>query len=107
MRGDQKIIRPSQAWMAWRNTVRRWWLELPAVERRNRVPASVEVNCAALFYRDARRGDAAGYYQGLADVLQELEIVPNDGQIVQWDGSRLYVDRADPRVELTITRLAG
>ena len=60
-------------------------------------------NCAAVFYRDANRGDAVGYYQGLADALEAAGVISNDKYITQWDDSRLRVDRANPRVELTLT----
>ena len=104
MVGTKKVLRPSPYWMAWRDGVKKWWLELPAVARRQRITdTTLTINCTAFFYRDARRGDAVGYYQGLADVLQELEIIPDDKQIVSWDGSRLFVDSARPRVELWLT----
>lgn len=60
------------------------------------------LNCRAHFYRDANRGDAVGYYQGLADLLEKRGIVFNDSQIVSWDGSRLFVDKDQPRVEVTL-----
>jgi hypothetical protein len=54
-------------------------------------------NCAAIFYRDANRGDAVGYYQGLADVLEKAQVVTNDKYITQWDGSRMLIDREPAR----------
>lgn len=64
------------------------------------------VNCRALIYRDANRGDAVGYYQALADALEEAGIVENDRLIVSWDGSRLLKDAANPRIEVTLTAVA-
>ena len=61
-----------------------------------------QVNCAAVFYRDAERGDLVGYQQALADALEEAGIVENDKLIVSWDGSRLAKDRHDPRIEVTL-----
>jgi len=69
------------------------------------IPIAMPVNAAALFYRDALTGDAVGYYQGLADALEEAGILIDDKFIVQWDGSRLLKDRENPRIELTITTL--
>lgn len=60
-------------------------------------------NVAAIFYRDARTGDAVGYYQALADALEAAGVVSNDRWIVSWDGSRLALDRTQPRVEVLIT----
>lgn len=61
------------------------------------------VNCAAIFYRDRAAGDSHGFYQGLADVLQEADVVADDKWIVSWDGSRLDKDAAQPRVELVLS----
>jgi len=92
---------PSEAWCKWREDV------LPRLmqwARQNKhAPIARPVNCAALFYRDALRGDACGYYQGLGDVLQEAGIVADDKWIVSWDGSRLRKDADDPRVEFVLT----
>ena len=62
-------------------------------------------NCAALFYRDADRGDAIGYLTGLADVLEYLGVVSNDRLLARWDGSEMLVDRKNPRVEITLTAI--
>lgn len=64
-------------------------------------------NCAAVFYRDADRGDMIGFAQGLADFLEQRNIISNDKWIRSWDGSRLDIDRARPRVELTIEEKAA
>jgi hypothetical protein len=65
------------------------------------------LNCAAIFYRDADRGDAVGYYQGLADALEAAGVVADDKWIKQWDGSRLAKDASRPRIEVTLTALDG
>jgi hypothetical protein len=66
-------------------------------------------NCAALIYRHADVGDAVGFYQGIADLLELRRVVTNDRQIRQWDGSRLLVARdredATPCVVLALTPL--
>jgi glycine/D-amino acid oxidase-like deaminating enzyme len=67
-------------------------------------PIAYPVNCRAIFYRDANRGDAVGYYQGLADVLEKAGVVINDVCITTWDGSRLRKDAANPRVEVELTK---
>lgn len=63
------------------------------------------LNCAAIFYRDAKRGDAVGYYQGLADSLEAAGIVSDDKWITQWDGSRLAKDAKRSRIEVTLTAI--
>jgi len=63
------------------------------------------LNCEATFYRDADRGDAVGYYQGLADALEAAGVVADDKWIKQWDGSRLAKDAGRPRIEVTLTAI--
>ena len=64
------------------------------------VPLCDPMNCRAIFYRDALRGDAVGFYQGLADLLEARGIITDDRHLVSWDGSRLEKDSQNPRVEL-------
>lgn len=63
------------------------------------------LNCEALIYRHADVGDPVGFYQAIADLLEHKRVLANDRQIRQWDGTRCLVDRAQPRVELTLTAL--
>lgn len=63
------------------------------------------VNARARIYRAANTGDAVGYYQAIADVLESAGVVENDRLIVAWDGSRLLIDRHLPRVEITLEPL--
>lgn len=67
------------------------------------LPIRENVNVRALFFREKNIGDAVGFYQALADALQEGGIVANDRQIVSWDGSRLLKDTERPRIIVTIT----
>jgi Holliday junction resolvase RusA-like endonuclease len=100
-RGQHHIILPSEAWETWRDMALPWLRREMA--RLRLAPMAHPVNCLALFYRDANRGDAVGYYQGLADVLEKAGVVVNDKWIVSWDGSRLMKDASRPRVELELT----
>ncbi len=74
-----------------------------------KLPITGPVSIEATFYRDALRGDAAGYYQALADLIQEphgkrggLGIILDDKQIQHWDGTRLDKDKGNPRIEVTV-----
>src|SRR5579884_4017709 len=93
--GKRWRVLPSEAFETWQSSavpqLRIFWTCKPPIER--------PVNVAAVFYRDASRGDAVGYYQSLADILQTAGVVEDDKWIVSWDGSRLDKDAANPRVE--------
>ncbi|SRR5258706_359776 len=103
-RRGRGIVLPSKAWTAWTKSAKievdvgvqvPCWQPIALMQ-----PVHSKVNCRAFFYREADRGDAVGYYQGLADLLQKRTVVVNDRQIISWDGSRLLKDAARPRVEL-------
>lgn len=85
------------------------------------LPITGPVAVKALFYRSGDYGDALGYEQALADVLQDekwskakpgkapkkirdgLGIILDDKQIRWWDGTRLLI--GEPRIEVEITIL--
>jgi hypothetical protein len=105
--GSRKKILPSKAFEKWNADAQVYLINV----RRGIFPEAVwtaikvPVNCRALFYREARCGDAVGYYQALADALQEGRIVQNDVLIESWDGSRILRDTKNPRIEVTLTEL--
>ena len=102
-RGRVRVL-PSKAWTNWVKTA-------PILRGINRDEPVIQVfsvadkpyNVCATFYRDARRGDAVGFYQGLADLLEKRGVISDDKFFVSWDGSRLEIDRENPRVEITLT----
>lgn len=105
--GARHRVLPSKAWETWRDACYAHTLQRLVRSRRieSQHAIAYPVNVAAVFYRDAARGDAVGYYQGLADVLEYCGIVDDDKWIVAWDGSRLLVDRTNPRVEVEVRRV--
>ena len=109
-RGARKLHVSSDAYQEWNASaqmqlarVRAQYKGFLAPSGRKMLPWDFAVNVAALFYRHADVGDAVGFYQALADTLQEGRILVNDKQIVSWDGSRMLKDATNPRVEVTIT----
>lgn len=95
---------PSAAYLQWNDTAQYWLARFRSMRDacNVRIPIAFPVNAAAVFYREALVGDAVGFYQGLADALQEGGILADDKWIVSWDGSRLRKDAERPRVEVTI-----
>jgi len=101
IKGRPRVL-PSKAWVDWCAKAviefpdtSAWTAGLPLPDH--------PYNVCAHFYRDANRGDAVGYYQGLADLLEKRGIISNDKWLVGWDGSRLLKDKDNPRVEITLT----
>jgi Holliday junction resolvase RusA-like endonuclease len=95
-------VLPSQAYTEWN---RKSLLFLAYIRNTLDTPITDPVNVRATFFRDANRGDAAGYYQALGDTLEAAGIIANDKQILSWDGTRLRKDAANPRVEVRLERV--
>lgn len=70
-------------------------LGLPLPER--------QYNIAAHFFTDNDRADTVGLMQGLADALEDAEVLTDDRQLRTWNGTDQSLDQTHPRVELTIT----
>lgn len=69
-------------------------------------PAPINVQC--VYYRsDHRRVDLVNLLEATDDILVRAGLIPDDNfnVIAGHDGSRVYVDRERPRVEITITHL--
>lgn len=57
----------------------------------------------ALIYRgDARSSDMLNHLAAVSDLIQATGVVVNDRLVMSTDGSRLRIDRENPRVEITI-----
>ena len=107
------ILLPSAAYCKWEKAAIRSLLgagiigrapgEKPIYGPRYREPIDCPVNCRALIYRDALRGDAVGFFQAIGDFLQLAGIVENDRFIVSWDGSRMLKDSVRPRIEIELS----
>ena len=76
-----------------------WFLKRPSS------PISVPVNVKCLFYRDSeRRCDLTNLLEAIDDILVHWRILADDNFkiIVSHDGSRVFVDRQNPRTEIVI-----
>lgn len=98
MRGKHPRLLPSEAFEVFEKKA-----TLLLSHRRGLLkPIDYPVNARVVFYRDALRGDAVGYYQAIADVLEKAGIVSDDKWIVSWDGSTLAKDASNPRLEIEL-----
>ena len=67
------------------------------------------VNLAATFFMPtARRVDLVNLIEALQDVLVKAQVLADDNSqiVVSTDGSRVAIDRQNPRTEVEITREA-
>lgn len=87
---------------------KRWHKD--AIPQINLQKPSVEidfpVNLACRFYMDTeQKVDLSALYEGIQDVLVELNVLTDDNYtiVASHDGSSVAVDKANPRMEITIT----
>lgn len=72
---------------------------------KNREPISEAVNIKCVYYRgDNRKTDLVNLQNATLDILTEAGVLADDNwKIVQsMDGSRVFYDKENPRVEITI-----
>jgi len=66
-------------------------------------PVNVKIH---IYKKDRIKSDQSGYIQAIDDILVRAGILADDNfNIVKsHDGTRVYIDKDDPRVEITITK---
>lgn len=111
LRGDRPKKLPSKPHEKWFDNA---MSQLPPITtrllRQVQLPLQGRYWITAYFYlENAIEGDLLGYEQALADWLQMptqarngAGIITDDRFIDSWDGSRRLLDRANPRIEVTI-----
>ena len=66
------------------------------------------INLKIDFYvPDKRRRDIANYIEAIQDILVKYEVLKDDNHniITSLDGTRMYIDKENPRVEIEITKI--
>lgn len=66
------------------------------------------INLKIDFYvPDKRRRDIANYIEAIQDILVKYEVIKDDNYniITSLDGTRMYIDKENPRVEIEITKI--
>ena len=63
------------------------------------------LHVTAVYYCPNRtQPDVSAMHETVGDLLEAGGIIENDKQIRSWDGSRIYIDRDNPRVEILVRR---
>lgn len=66
------------------------------------------INLKIEFYvPDKRRRDIANYIEAIQDILVKYKVLKDDNYNIvhSLDGTRIYVDKENPRVEIEITKI--
>lgn len=71
-------------------------------------PIDFPVNVKAIYFQDSnRRADLCNYHAALHDALVKAKLLVDDNFkiIASTDGSKVMVDKNNPRIEVEITKL--
>lgn len=105
--GRMRII-PSKVTIKWSNDAQLQIQAQLGKYRGNTFHERQRWNLCAVFYRpNETTADLVNHLQALCDVLQAAGAVANDRWIAGFDGSRLAVDAARPRVEIELSEMGG
>ena len=81
---------------------------LKVIPKKYRKKINHPVNIEAIFYTESRRRiDITNLLSALDDMLVKAEVIEDDCRdvVVSHDGSRVYWDKENPRIEVEITEV--
>lgn len=103
--GGRTIVLPSKAYERFENDC------LKVIPSKYRTKIDYPVNVKVLYYvKTRRRIDKTNLESAIMDVLVKAGVLADDSAIspeivVATDGSRVLIDKINPRIEIEITRL--
>lgn len=105
LKNGRKILLPSKQYIAFEKEVCKY---VKAKFGTSFNPIDFPINVKATYYQDSnRKADLCNYHAALHDSLVKAGLIIDDNFkiIASTDGSRVYVDKNNPRIEVEITRL--
>lgn len=100
-RSGRPFVAPSKAFEDYQESCL-WQLRTP------HRPISARVNVCCVYYMaTARRVDLANLIEATTDILVHAKVLEDDNSriVAGHDGSRVLIDRKNPRAEITITEM--
>ena len=108
-KNTQKVVwRRGRSIVVYSAQYRSWWnnaMDELAVQKKPAEPIDYPVILVCKFFMQTRRVvDLSALYEGIQDTLVKAEILKDDNFniIVGHDGSRVLLDRDNPRIEVAI-----
>ena len=98
---NRRIVAPSEAFMQYQEKCL-WQIKRPY----NPITARVNVRCV-YYMKTARRVDLANLIEATTDILVKAHVLEDDNSkiVAAHDGSRVELDRENPRVEIEIEEM--
>lgn len=104
LKNGKQIMLPSKAYIEFEKEIIKWYKTAPKEIQQIHIMQPCVLK--ALFYKDrAYKSDLTGYLQALQDVLVKIGMFEDDNHyiITSVDGSRVHLDRENPRIVVEIT----
>ncbi len=82
--------------------------DLYPIQQSLKEPINYPINIKCLFYKSTKhKCDLTNLLEAIDDVLVKDKIIEDDNYniLVSHDGSRVFVDKDNPRIEITISKL--
>ena len=104
MRGNYPILLPSEQYLKFEKESLPYFIHVKNTAGVINYP----VNCECIFYMDARRKvDLANLLNAVDDAMVKSGLIIDDNRdiIAGHDGSRVFHDKLNPRIEITISEM--
>lgn len=104
LKTGRQILLPSKTYAEFEKAVKKWYSK--AADNIQNIYVDYPINLKCLFYKEKNyKSDLAGYLQAIQDTLVKVGMLKDDNHYIveSTDGSRVYLDRENPRIEVIIT----
>ena len=102
LKNGRTILLPSKYYRAFEKEV----VDFIEVNFGNLEPIDKPINLCCVFYKEKNlKSDLVGYLQAIQDALVKANLLADDNTniVASTDGSRVELDRENPRIEVKIT----
>jgi Holliday junction resolvase RusA-like endonuclease len=106
LRNGRTVLLQSDTYNAYKDI---FMLQIKSIWK-NKEPINQKVNVKCVYYRgDNRKCDLVNLQNGTLDLLVESGVLRDDNFkiVYSMDGSRIFYDKENPRVEITITTITS
>ena len=111
LKTGRQMLLPSKAYKTFEKEVLNFIAENPLIIKSNdefTLPIQDVINLKCTFYKEKDfKSDLAGYRQAIQDVLVKAGVIKDDNHkiIESTNGSKVLLDKENPRIDVEITRI--